>query len=90
MNKIISSILSISLQQVNAVTELLNEGATVPFIARYRKERTGSLDEVQIAAIQHEQERLLELEARKQTILKTIDEQGALTSELRKRIEECW
>lgn len=87
---LIASRLTVAAKQVSAVLELLNEGATVPFIARYRKERTGNLDEVQIAAIMDEEERLNELLERKQTILKTIEEQGKLTAELRKQIEECW
>lgn len=86
---IISCRLQISERQVQAVISLLREGATIPFIARYRKERTGSLDEVRIAQIADEYARLEELESRKQTILSTIDEQGALTSELRERIEAC-
>ena len=86
---IISRRLGLSEKQVQAVVGLLNEGATIPFIARYRKERTGSLDEVQIAAIQQEHGKLEELEARKQTVLSTIEEQGQLTDELRARIEAC-
>jgi len=80
----------ISERQVSAVLALLDEGATVPFIARYRKERTGSMDEVQIAQIMSEQERLQDLLERKETILRSIDEQGKLTSELKKQIEETW
>ena len=89
LSLVISQRLQISERQVQAVIGLLGEGATIPFIARYRKERTGSLDEVQIAAIRQEYERLQELEQRKQTVLATIDEQGKLTNELRARIEEC-
>lgn len=88
--EIISPILSISSRQVAATISLLDEKATIPFIARYRKERTGSLDEVQIAAIDSEYKRLRELSDRKETILKTIDEQGKLTDALRQRIEACW
>ena len=69
---------------------LLNDNATIPFIARYRKEKTGSLDEVQIAAIADEYHRFLEIDDRKATILKTIDEQGKLTDELKARIEQSW
>jgi uncharacterized protein len=76
--------------QVAATISLLNEHATIPFIARYRKERTGSLDEVQISQIADEYHRFLELDERKVTILKTIEEQGKLTEELRLRIEQCW
>ena len=69
---------------------LLDLGCTIPFIARYRKERTGNLDEVQIAQINNIYEKLQEIAKRKETILKTIEEQGKLTDELRKRIEQTW
>ncbi|MBR1933769.1 MAG: RNA-binding transcriptional accessory protein [Prevotella sp.] len=69
---------------------LIDEGGTIPFIARYRKERTGGLDEVQIAAINDHYERLRELQKRKDTITKTITEQEKMTPELQKRIEQCW
>ncbi len=75
---------------VAATIALLNENATIPFIARYRKERTGSLDEVQISTIADEYHRFLEIDDRKATILNTIEEQGKLTTELRTRIEQCW
>ena len=87
---LISSKLNIAVKQVAATVALLNENATIPFIARYRKEKTGSLDEVQIAAIAEEYHRCLEIDDRKATILKTIEEQGQLTDELRARIEQCW
>jgi uncharacterized protein len=87
---LISTQLQIAVKQVAATIALLNENATIPFIARYRKEQTGSLDEVQIAAIADEYHRFLELDDRKATILKTIEEQGNLTAELRTRIEQCW
>ena len=87
---IISSKLNIAVKQVAATVALLNENATIPFIARYRKEKTGSLDEVQIAAIAEEYHRCLEIEDRKATILKTIEEQGKLTDELRTRITKSW
>ncbi len=74
---------------VAAVTPLLAEGATVPFIARYRKERTGGLDEVQIRQIQEENQRLQELEARRATVLTTIEGQGKLTPTLKAQIEAC-
>ena len=74
---------------INTLT-LLNEGCTIPFISRYRKERTGGLDEVQIAAISEQYERLKEIEKRKETVLKTIGEQDKLTPELERRIKECW
>ena len=86
---VISRRLAMGEKQVQAVIGLLREGATIPFIARYRKERTGSLDEVQIAAIQAEYAKLEELEQRKQTVITTIEEQGALTPELRERIQAC-
>ena len=68
----------------------LERGATIPFISRYRKEVTGGLDEVQIGAIKDQLDKLTELSKRKETILATIEEQGKLTPELRKRIEESW
>ena len=82
--------LGLRTSQVAATITLLDDKATIPFIARYRKEKTGSLDEVQIAAIAEQYAKLLELDARKQTILSTIDEQGKLTPELKQQIEECW
>lgn len=75
--------------QVNAVLSLLKEGCTIPFIARYRKERTGGLDEVQILEIEKEAKRIEELKSRKEFILKTIEEQGKLTAELKKLILEA-
>ncbi|MEN0002638.1 MAG: Tex family protein [Bacteroidota bacterium] len=72
--------------KVGSTLKLLEEGATIPFIARYRKEVTGSLDETQIAAVQQEYKRQVELAKRKETILKAIEEQGKLTDDLRKRI----
>ena len=87
---LISPIVGISAKQVAATIALLDEKATIPFIARYRKEKTGSLDEVQIAGIQQEYTRLQDLADRKQTVLSTIESQGKLTDDLRRRIEECW
>ena len=87
---LISTKVGVGVQQVAATVALLGENATIPFIARYRKEKTGSLDEVQIAAIADEYHRYLEIEDRKATILKTIEEQGKLTDELRARIEKSW
>ena len=89
-SKLISSQIGVAATQVAATIALLNENATIPFIARYRKERTGSLDEVQISNIADEYHRYLEFDDRKATILKTIEEQGKLTDELRTRIEQCW
>ena len=85
----ISHSLSLSLQSVSAVLTLLNEGCTIPFISRYRKERTGGLDEVQITDISELYDRLKELGKRKETILKTIREQEKLTPELEARIRAC-
>lgn len=76
--------------QVRNTIVLLNEGATVPFISRYRKERTGSLDEVQIGAVRDAKVKMEELLKRKEIILKTIEEQGQLTTELKSRIENCY
>ena len=76
--------------QVASIISLLNEGATVPFISRYRKEKTGSLDEMQILQIKEQNEKFTELEKRKETVLKTIEEQEKLTPELKKRIENCY
>ena len=78
--------LGIAYQQVNTTIQLLDDGATIPFIARYRKEMTGSLDEVQIAAIRDRINQLKELEKRKEAILKSIEEQGKLTDELKSLI----
>lgn len=94
MNAIFPSLISQSLQlpegQVARTISLLEEGATIPFISRYRKERTGGLDEVQIAAIKQQMDRLGELARRKETVLSAIEEQGKLTEELRARIEATW
>lgn len=87
---LIANKIGIAEKQVEATVALLNDNATIPFIARYRKEKTGSLDEVQIAAIADEYHRFLEIDDRKTTILKTIDEQGKLTDELKARIEQSW
>ncbi|UZR95987.1 Tex family protein [Chondrinema litorale] len=80
--------LKITYKQVAATVSLLDEGATVPFISRYRKERTGSLDEVFITNIRDRVTQLRELDKRKESILKSIEEQGKLTDELKKKIEE--
>ena len=85
----ISHSLSLPLQSVSAVLTLLNEGCTIPFISRYRKERTGGLDEVQITDISELYDRLKELGKRKETILKTIREQEKLTPELEAKIRAC-
>ena len=87
---IISERLHIPASQVDATLDLLAAGCTIPFISRYRKEATGNLNEVQIAAISDLNERLSELQKRKETILKTIDAQGKLTDELQRRITTSW
>src|SRR3954449_12533734 len=83
----IAKILNVPIKGMTAVIELLDEGATVPFIARYRKEVTGNLDEVQIRDIQEKLEYFRELEDRRETVLASIAEQGKLTPELKARIE---
>lgn len=88
--ELISKELSISSRQVANTVSLLNEGATIPFISRYRKEHTGNLDEVQVTSIRDLSVKYTELDKRKETILNTIEEQGKLTEELRKRIIECY
>ena len=87
--KKIASILGVRDWQVENTVQLFDDGATVPFISRYRKERTGSLDEVAIAQIKHLSEDFGRMEKRKQTILETIEAAGALTGELARAIEEC-
>lgn len=87
---LISTSLNISPRQVTNTIALLDDGATIPFISRYRKEATGGLDEVAIGSIAEQYEKLQELSKRKETVLKTIEEQGKLTDELKKRIEETW
>lgn len=86
----ISKSLSINKNQIAATLELLNEGATIPFISRYRKEATGSLDEMQVAGIQSEQKRLNELIHRREYILKSISDQDKLTDKLAEKINNCW
>lgn len=87
---IIAQRLQLQLNRVENTLKLLEEGCTIPFIARYRKERTGNMDEVMIAQVCELHGKLLELQKRKETVLKTIDEQGKLVDELRYRIENCW
>lgn len=87
---LIARSLQIPAGQVERTVGLLNEGATIPFISRYRKEVTGGLDEIQIGAIKDQWDKLTELEKRKASILATIEEQGKLSPELRKRIEDSW
>ncbi len=85
--RLIAESTGITERKIENTLQLLTEGATIPFIARYRKEATGSLDEVQIADIQRAWKKLEELEKRRESILSSIEEQGKLTAELRKRIE---
>ncbi|MCG8583001.1 MAG: RNA-binding transcriptional accessory protein [Bacteroidales bacterium] len=90
LSQIIASELNISLKSVQNTIALLDEGATIPFISRYRKEMTGSLDELQVGNIKERYEKLQEIEKRKETILKSMDEQNVLSAELKKKIEETF
>jgi uncharacterized protein len=85
----IAATLNLSLKQISNILDLHNEGSTIPFIARYRKEATGNLDEVVIANVIDQIKYFNELEKRKETIVKTIEEVGKMTPELKKRIEDC-
>ena len=87
---IIATSLELNQTKVANTLALLDEGCTIPFISRYRKEKTGGLDEVQIANISHWKDKLTELTKRKETICKTIDELGKLTPELKSRIDNTW
>lgn len=87
---LISKALDIKASQISKTVELLDSGATIPFISRYRKEVTGGLDEVQIGSIKEQHDKLQELVKRKETILKSIEEQEKLTPELKIRIENTW
>lgn len=87
---LIAKSLSLSEKQVSNTIKLFDEGATIPFISRYRKEATGGLDEIKVADIKEQYEKLTETQKRKQTILNTIEEQGKLTDELKRRIDESW
>ena len=86
----IATQLGISQKFVEATLALLDEGCTIPFIARYRKERTGGLDEVQIAAISDRYDKLLDIQKRKETVIKTITDLDKMTPELQERINQCW
>ncbi len=88
--QLISNELHLPEHGVENTLKLLDEGCTIPFISRYRKERTGGLDEVQITAISNRLEQLQEIAKRKDTITKTITEQQQMTPELQKRIHDCW
>ncbi len=87
---IISKSLNISEKQVTNTVKLLEEGATIPFISRYRKEVTGALDEIQVAAVKDAFDKLTELAKRKETVISTIEGLDKMTPELRKRIDNCW
>ena len=90
IEEVIARQLQLPLPHVQGAVRLLRDGATVPFISRYRKEATGSMDVVQVGAVKEALERLTALEARRVTVLETIGGQGRLTDELRRRIEACW
>ena len=89
-NKMIAAATGIQVKQITNVLKLLAEGATIPFISRYRKEATGGLDEVQIETIKTQFDRLSDIAKRKETIKNTISEQGKMTPELEKRIDASW
>lgn len=82
--------LALSEKAVENTLELLEEGCTIPFISRYRKEKTGNMDEVKIEVVAQANEKYKEMAKRKETILKTIDDQGKLSAELQQRIDNCW
>lgn len=88
--KMIGKALGLSERSVCNTLQLLDEGCTIPFISRYRKERTGNLDEVQITAISDAYDKLKEISKRKDTVVKTITEQGKMTDDLQRRIDACW
>lgn len=90
IHQTVASLCGLPPAKVSGTITLLDEGATVPFISRYRKEATGGLDEVEINSVRETLEKVTELEKRKETILRTIEEQGALTDQLRERIVTCW
>jgi len=90
ISSLIAQRLQITEKQILNTILLLDEGATIPFISRYRKERTGGLDEVKISDIADEYKRLLEIEKRKQTVVATIEEQGQMTADLKAQIESTW
>ena len=87
---IIAKKLNLNGRYVENTLQLLEEGCTIPFISRYRKERTGNMDEVQIAAISEANDKLKDIDKSKETVVKTITEQRKMTDELQKRIEDCW
>lgn len=89
-SKMIAAALALGEKAVENTLELLEEGCTIPFISRYRKEKTGNMDEVKIEAVAQANEKYKEMAKRKETILKTIGEQGKLSAELQQRIDNCW
>ena len=89
-SKMIAAALALSEKAVENTLELLEEGCTIPFISRYRKEKTGNMDEVKIEAVAQANEKYKEMAKRKETILKTIDDQGKLSAELQQRVDNCW
>lgn len=88
--KMIGQALGLSAGSVCHTLQLIDDGCTIPFISRYRKERTGGLDEVQITAISDAYDKLKEISKRKDTVVKTITEQGKMTDDLQRRIDACW
>lgn len=88
--KMIGKALGLSERSVTNTLQLIDEGCTIPFISRYRKERTGNLDEVQITAISDAYDKLKEISKRKDTVVKAITEQGKMTDDLQRRIDACW
>ncbi|MBN2767241.1 MAG: RNA-binding transcriptional accessory protein [Paludibacteraceae bacterium] len=88
--KLIADSLQLTEKQIRNAIRLLDEGATIPFISRYRKEMTDGMDEVQLADTREQYDKLCELLKRRETVMKTIEEQDKLTDELRRRIENCW
>lgn len=89
-SKMIAAALALSEKAVENTLELLEEGCTIPFISRYRKEKTGNMDEVKIEAVAQTNEKYKEMAKRKETIQKTIGDQGKLSAELQQRIDNCW
>lgn len=90
ISHLIAQTLGLREQQVSNTVRLLEDGATVPFVSRYRKEATGGMDEVQVASVKEQHAKLCEVARRRDYILQSIEEQGKLTDELRMRIENCW
>lgn len=88
--KMIGQALELSERSVCNTLQLIDDGCTIPFISRYRKERTGNLDEVQITAISDAYDKLKEISKRKDTVVKTISDQGKMTDDLQRRIDACW